>query len=697
MSTIYIITPTWNNADYTIRCFKSVAKNTENYKIIWVDNGSNIKDKKEVKDFLMNNDIPYILISNEKNLGFVKATNQGVKLALNDKVKKIVLLNNDVEVYAGWLERMARVLNSDEKMGIVGTVVSPTEGSWQSVNNLKNKVDGFADFPEYKKDNEGYAKKVAKRYDRQVLADYRYIAFFCALIRSEVFEDIGLLAEEYGIGFGDDNDFNHRAMNAGWRVALAKDVFIFHNHRTTFKSIYSENEIVDLQKSNKKILDQKFGKGKYRNKNLENINDIDELRCILRDQKKENNKQIQENNRQVLELKESRSFRLGDLFFRSLRKPYKLLTFPFNLFKIITEKPSTKDALLRAYKLFKIDNDKEESLLHAKKNVSKKNRDAIDILSANMNIGNEEKWLKHINAYLEGFRLAPVFLKKNKNTLFDRFHCKIEKNIVDGPVVSVIMPVYNAEDTIEMAVDSVLSQTWKNIELIIINDKSSDNTWDIIQSLANNDERIKIINNKQNVGPYVSKNIALKQVSGDYITGHDADDWAHPQRIERQMEDIIDTNAKVVLARMLRLTYQGEFQIQEEDPFSKDGVMRVASISCLIERTFLEKYIGYWDNIKYGADSEFIGRLRAVVDKDEFIDQYFVSMFCLNEAGSLTNHPDTGTNTNNGISEIRKKYSKSHKKWHESINISNCYIDFPQKNRKFFAPTDMIVDTDDIN
>ena len=97
-------------------------------------------------------------------------------------------------------------------------------------------------------------------------------------------------------------------------------------------------------------------------------------------------------------------------------------------------------------------------------------------------------------------------------------------NVNDNPLVTVIMPVYNREDLIENAVTSVLTQSYKNLELIIINDNSTDNTLDKINSF--DDNRIKLINNPENYGVSKSRNIGLKESRGKYIMYLDSDnDW----------------------------------------------------------------------------------------------------------------------------------------------------------------------------
>ena len=83
--------------------------------------------------------------------------------------------------------------------------------------------------------------------------------------------------------------------------------------------------------------------------------------------------------------------------------------------------------------------------------------------------------------------------------------------------VSVIMAAYNAEETIEAAIRSILLQTHDNFELIICDDASTDNTWCLMRSLADEDSRIRLIRQEKNRGSAVARNRCLSQAQGEYI------------------------------------------------------------------------------------------------------------------------------------------------------------------------------------
>lgn len=102
----------------------------------------------------------------------------------------------------------------------------------------------------------------------------------------------------------------------------------------------------------------------------------------------------------------------------------------------------------------------------------------------------------------------------------------------NNPEVSIIMPVYNAEKYVAASLDSVLNQTFKDFELICINDGSTDKCWDIVKKYASKDKRIKIFDNGKNCGQSIARNVGLDAAIGNYIMFVDSDDFIHPQTIE---------------------------------------------------------------------------------------------------------------------------------------------------------------------
>lgn len=107
---------------------------------------------------------------------------------------------------------------------------------------------------------------------------------------------------------------------------------------------------------------------------------------------------------------------------------------------------------------------------------------------------------------------------------------------MNAPMISVIMPVYNAKEYIAEAIDSILNQTYINFEFIIIDDCSTDNSYQILQSYAVKDNRIKLYRNEKNYKQAYTKNLAIEKAIGKYIAFMDADDISLPERFAKQIE-----------------------------------------------------------------------------------------------------------------------------------------------------------------
>lgn len=116
---------------------------------------------------------------------------------------------------------------------------------------------------------------------------------------------------------------------------------------------------------------------------------------------------------------------------------------------------------------------------------------------------------------------------------------------MEKSLVSVLMPAYNAEKYIGEAIESILNQTYKNFEFIIVDDCSTDNTIKVIEKYMKKDKRIKLYKNKENSGVAITLNNGLNYCSGKYIARMDSDDISLPKRFEKQMKLLKETDADI--------------------------------------------------------------------------------------------------------------------------------------------------------
>ena len=296
-----IVIPTYNNEEYTIRCMNSIGNHTDEYILLWVDDASSPESVEKVRNFLNERSLPYELIAKDENTGFAKSVNLGLARALELGSEYIVIQNNDTEVYRNWLGRMIAVAESESRIGAVGPVTSPCE-SWQSIDNLRGAFSQFADLPEYNNDPKAYATLISEIYKNQYLSVIGRLAFFLVLFKAEIVKKIGMLSEEYGFGFGEDDDYMLRLRRSGYFGAIAKDVFVFHNHNTTFKNRYSPQEIRDMRDRNRDLLYRKFEKGRYRPKDIDQIWDIEEAIAYAKQLKSQIEQIVQDRDSKQVQL-----------------------------------------------------------------------------------------------------------------------------------------------------------------------------------------------------------------------------------------------------------------------------------------------------------------------------------------------------------------------------------------------------------
>src|SRR6187401_56380 len=104
----------------------------------------------------------------------------------------------------------------------------------------------------------------------------------------------------------------------------------------------------------------------------------------------------------------------------------------------------------------------------------------------------------------------------------------------NGPLVSVIVPAFNCEGFILEAIESIVNQTYPNVEILVCDDASTDRTWSNLQGIG--DSRLKLFRNVENVGVVPTKNFLLSKAKGEFIVFQDADDSSHPRRIEKLLQ-----------------------------------------------------------------------------------------------------------------------------------------------------------------
>ena len=316
---------------------------------------------------------------------------------------------------------------------------------------------------------------------------------------------------------------------------------------------------------------------------------------------------------------------------------------------------------------------------------------ALNLLYANECLDIDSLWLKFFNKYLtyRGAQNA-ISLNPGSASRFDRLCSPAGRHLTlqtGGPLVSVIMPVYNASATLRKAAQSILDQTWQNLELILVDDLSKDNSLQIAHDFQHRDERVKVLALNTNGGPYVAKNVGLTVAKGQYLTVHDADDWAFPARIEQQLQPLLqakDSELAVTMGRTLRCDMHGQFtRFQPLDWVSLDGALRLCFPSPLFDRAYFDQKLGSWDSVRIGADYEIFQRIQRF-DPGALCILDTPVMLQLDLHDSLTRHEETH-NDERGEAPARAAYRQAWSAWH-AAQTAMPKLKFPQTQRAFAVP-----------
>jgi glycosyltransferase involved in cell wall biosynthesis len=180
--------------------------------------------------------------------------------------------------------------------------------------------------------------------------------------------------------------------------------------------------------------------------------------------------------------------------------------------------------------------------------------------------------------------------------------------------VSIIVTTYNNGNTIIKSLESILNQSYKNIEVIVVNDASTDDTYNKLKMyLLGKEKRVKIINNKVNIGAYSSRNVGLKYATGTLITFHDGDDISSYYRIEKQVAFTIKHNLLMSFAKILRFTDVLYYYVDIKSDFTNYAdkcVYKTGFVTMMFHRILLKK-IGNFKEIRFAGDNEYIERFVA--------------------------------------------------------------------------------------
>lgn len=290
------------------------------------------------------------------------------------------------------------------------------------------------------------------------------------------------------------------------------------------------------------------------------------------------------------------------------------------------------------------------------------------------------QWLSRANQLAtEPFGLAPIFIADGDEAPFDRVRAAASPGSDEGPLISIIMTTFQRGETLLTAVRSVLAQTWRNWELLLIDDCSGEEHHVLLDKVEGLDERIRVIRREVNEGTYAARNLGIGQAKGDYVTFQDDDDWSHPERLERQVRAIIDDPAvRVVMSYALHFTDSLHVRFGGRRT-------RVLGSSTLMTRTADLRKVGGFDRVRKSGDTELIRRLDTIAPEGRVTLPEPLAFMRLTE-GSLS-RSDFGPGW---VHPARSEYAEASMAWHEQITPGDYESARVTNTRPFPAPDAML-------
>lgn len=294
--------------------------------------------------------------------------------------------------------------------------------------------------------------------------------------------------------------------------------------------------------------------------------------------------------------------------------------------------------------------------------------------------GTEREWLCEVNAPLTAHAMEPVELMTGTGAPFYRLRCKPRDCVLDGPLVSVLMPVHESNEETDVAIESILAQSWRNLELIIVDDASSAASVARLKQWEGRDERLRFIYSSENRGAYCARNFAYELARGEFVTVADKDDWHHPRKIELHVRDLLNEPDKVAnMSSWARVDQNVSFLVR----YAPIKMVHPSLPSLFFRRKPVKDALGYWDGVRKGADGEYKLRIQKVFGVDIKPMNRIPLALSLMGRENLTSrdfglgyeHPD------------RSFYKQTYGHWHRRIpELTEPYLQKDPDFRAFPAP-----------
>lgn len=259
--------------------------------------------------------------------------------------------------------------------------------------------------------------------------------------------------------------------------------------------------------------------------------------------------------------------------------------------------------------------------------------------------------------------------------------------------VSIILPVYNAKDYLEKCLDSILGQTYRNLEILCIDDGSTDGSEVILDKYSRKDGRIRLIH-KENGGECSARNTGLRMMTGQYVGFVDCDDWVEEDMYEKLMSVMVKNQVDMVISTWYCDTAEKNVKTENRHPVSKETFGREALLNYLYRRDDYRGFAYMWDklykrklfydqsgklmlfdeDLALGGDVLYLAKLAFNTEKAFYVDEAFYH---------YNQREDSGCHTQN--LKKREDWLEAYKRILNYIEVNDIKTETVPWIKRFFA------------
>lgn len=302
-------------------------------------------------------------------------------------------------------------------------------------------------------------------------------------------------------------------------------------------------------------------------------------------------------------------------------------------------------------------------------------------VASQLNTLDASRWLSRLSRELLGKQPAQLaFASAANGSPLDSLRVDFAPApITDGPLVTIVMSTYQPNEHIFTAVRSALEQSYRNIEVLVIDDASGKKFDEILGRVAALDPRVRVLRQLENGGTYRIRNRALDEAKGELITFNDSDDWMHPERIARQVAHLQQNpNEMSNISMSTRLT--DRLEAVESNRRLRVGICEPA---LMFRRIPVVEKIGYFDDVRKGGDTEYRKRLNKAFAQDSAVILPWRALTLQRaDNGGLTQ----GELGFRWIAEFRTAYRDSYQHWQNRLAKETGLRLGRGLARSFYAP-----------